>query len=321
MRVLVWGTGSIGARHLGVLAQLRGVEPVALPVRPARRASLRRQGFEVVRSLADAGPIGAAVIATSTARHPLDLASCLEQGIENVLVEKPLGPEARTLRHVKVGPGRSVFTGFCLRFDSGLTRFRQLLPRIGRPYHVDAEARSYLPSWRPGRDYRTLYAADRHQGGVLRDLLHEVDYCLWLYGRPRAIRAWLGRSGSLAIRSEDQAALTWRVDGGPTVNIGLDYLARRPVRRMTAYGDRGTLTWDALERTITLSAGPTDTRRYRPGGRREDMYRRQMETFLGAARGRGTGPLATYEEGLLALTVADAARTSSRTQRNEPVTA
>ncbi len=37
-------------------------------------------------------------------------------------------------------------------------------------------AQSWLPDWRPDRDYRESYSARLDEGGVLRDLVHEIDY-------------------------------------------------------------------------------------------------------------------------------------------------
>jgi predicted dehydrogenase len=78
-----------------------------------------------------------------------------------------------------------------------------------------------FPEWRPARDYRESYSASSEQGGVLRDLIHEIDYAVWLYGKPVAIIAQLSNSGRLGIAAEESADLLWRTPCGATVSIRL----------------------------------------------------------------------------------------------------
>ena len=55
---------------------------------------------------------------------------------------------------------------------------------IGTPLRAHFTFGSYLPGWRPGTDYRQSYSAQRRLGGgVLLDVIHEVDYAAWVLGR------------------------------------------------------------------------------------------------------------------------------------------
>ena len=52
---------------------------------------------------------------------------------------------------------------------------------------------SYLPGWRPGVDYRTVYSAHKDMGGgVTIDLIHEWDYLVELFGKPEKMYNFKG---------------------------------------------------------------------------------------------------------------------------------
>lgn len=313
-RVAVLGTGSIGMRHLRILRALRGVEPVAVPVRASRRAALEDDGYLTAAGLAEAAGLGAraCVIATDTGRHLGDGLAALACGMD-VLMEKPLAPGAREARRLVAAAKkarRRIFVGCVLRFAPSLERFRALLPRIGRVHSVRIECRSYLPDWRPGRPYRASYSARAADGGVLRDLIHEIDYAGWLYGWPREVSGRALNLGRLGIASEELAEAAWVTDGRCSVTVGLDYLTRPTRRRMTASGERGTLDWDGVAGTATLTPAGKAPVRLKFNDDRDGWYRAQARAFLAAARGGARGQLATGEDGVRALRICDEVRRS-----------
>jgi predicted dehydrogenase len=175
--VVVRGTGSIGLRHLSVLKEV-GAEPIAFPARRGEDRAELQQYITVnnFQAVADK-QIAAAIVATDTAHHLADAIELIRAGC-NVLIEKPLAASRDGLVELESAAAahrREVFTGCCLRFHPGLQKFRQLLPQLGSVHHVRVECSSYLPDWRPSADYRRSYSASVEQGGVLRDLIHEID--------------------------------------------------------------------------------------------------------------------------------------------------
>lgn len=318
----VVGTGSIGRRHLAVLRDA-GCGVVAIPVHGERRAELEAQGFPTAASLAEARARGAAsaVIATDTGRHVEDALQALALGMPT-LCEKPLAPTAapaRLLREAVSGSQVNVYVACCLRFDEGLLRFRRELPAIAPLHSARIECRSFLPEWRPGRDYRASYAARAEEGGVLRDLIHEVDYALWIFGRPGRVFGEMGNLGRLGIDAEERAEGSWTAPGGVAISLELDYLSRRRVRFIRASGANGEVMYDLLSRRIEVwhAGGDAHTAEGLPP--LADVYPAQARAFLASLDGGGAGKLTTLEEGILALEVCDAWRTSAITGRSEEV--
>lgn len=322
-RVAVIGTGSIGTCHLHVLQQMHGVGPVAISLRPARANELASMGYMAAADLRVATEMGATlcIIATDPGRHVQDGLLALENGLD-VLIEKPLSVnagEARKLCVAAHAKGRQVFVGCCLRFSESLNAFRGLVGAIGRLHSVRIECQSYLPEWRPTRPYLESYSACAAEGGVLRDLIHEIDYAGWIFGWPKAVQAHVRNLGRLCIQADEAAELLWETVDGCLVSVSLNYLSRPSRRRMRVAGEHGTLEWDGIEGTVTLALAGAQVQVTRSSQTRDGMFLEQARAFINASRGISDPRLATGEDGVKGLATCDAARRASLSRREESV--
>ncbi len=322
-RVAVLGTGSIGLRHLEVLKAL-GAHAIAVPIRPGRREALEAQGWATAESLADAVALGAqaAVVASDTRRHPEDACAALALGLP-VLCEKPLASNEAAARQIvraaSTSPGPA-FVAFCLRHEEGLAALRSRLAEVGEIHGVRAECRSFLPEWRPQRDFRESYSASLDQGGVLRDLSHETDYLRLLFGHPRTVTCrTAGGPSRLGIRAEEAIEAVWVAPGSVLVSLSLDYLTRSPVRFVRISGARGELSYDFIGRAMRFSRPRQRSEEVVISGQPSDMYRRQMVEFLRAISDGKPGDLATIRDGLAVVSLCEAMRRSSQSGREEDV--
>lgn len=323
MKLVVVGTGSAGFRHLRALRLLDGVDVVAVCQRKSRRSELEAKGFATAPDIHTAVSKGAhsAIIASDTSRHVEDARLSIEEGID-ALVEKPIAGdafEACRLRERASRLGRKVYVGCVLRFCESLNTFRQLVKEIGRLHSVRIECQSYLPDWRPGRSYLESYSARAAEGGVLRDLIHEIDYAGWIFGWPTALQARVGNLGRLGIEADEAADLWWETANDCVVSVRLDYLSRPSRRRMRVAGENGTLEWDGIEGIVTLALAEDPVQVLRSCQSLDEMFLEQARAFIEATRGIDDPRLATCEDGVKALAVCDAARRASETRREEPV--
>lgn len=320
--VAVRGTGSIGLRHLRVLRDRLTVPTVAIPVRAGRASELEALNF---RTLTCVEALSAylstrSIVATDTSRHLQDAKELLRFG--DVLVEKPLATSVAgiaDLERTAAALDRTVFTGFCLRFHAGLQHFRARLPDIGRAHSVRIECQSYLPDWRPDRGYRESYSARSSDGGVLRDLSHELDYAVWLFGRPNQVWCVLRHGDRLSIESDEAADLMWEAPGGAVVSLRLDYVTRVPRRRMNACGANGTIEWDAIGGAVTVQLvdRPLEVVILRPD--HDEILGAQASAFLGMNGPGAESLLATLDEAAFIVALTDAAREASRSRGWHPV--
>ena len=322
--VTVIGTGSIGIRHLQVLQNLPHVHPVAIPLRTERRAELERLGFLTSANLGEAfktWDVAACIVASDTSRHFED---CLETLFHRVpcLVEKPLArneDEARQLHFKALASNVRLHVGCVMRFSDSMKQLRASLGRAGQIHSVRIECQSYLPDWRPGRPYQDSYSAHRDEGGVLRDLIHEIDYAGWLFGWPASVHAQLNNSGKLAIESEETADLLWSASGGIIVSIRLDYLTRPTRRHMTVCGERGILLWDGVRQSVMFQGADGAAEECTSTQTRDGMFTAQARAFLRCVAGEEDDRLASGLDGVRAIAVCDAARRADSAGRGELV--
>ncbi|MBC7542945.1 MAG: hypothetical protein H7338_09465, partial [Candidatus Sericytochromatia bacterium] len=163
------------------------------------------------------------------------------------------------------------------------------------------------------------YAARADEGGVLRDLIHEIDYTTWLFGRPAAVCCTLQDGLRLQIASEAGADLLWQAPGDVSVSLRLDYLSRIPRRQLRAHGAWGDLTWDAIAQTVTLECPGQAPIQEACAQTREAMMTDQFASFLTAITGQPAPELATLDDGAFAISLCDAARRSATIGHEETI--
>lgn len=320
IKVAVVGTGSIGGRYLSILKKMNGVEPIAVPKREARLDELEDQGFQVARDIPSAVQKGAThcIVASSTGLHIGDGLEALKYDL-HLFVEKPLGVDARSCTHfMKTAKkkGQKIDIGCVLRFSDSLNTFRKLLDKIGFVHTVRIACRSYLPDWRLGSDYRRSYSASAAEGGVLRDLIHEIDYATWIFGWPESIRADLKNTNQLGIEAEESAELSWKNKNGTSLFVSLDYLSKIPTRTMEAVGEKGSLEWNGIKEAVTLErmGEPAEIIASQEGV--DEKYVKELRSFLEPTT---DFEMATGIDALRALSLCDAARLSSQNRQEETI--
>ena len=322
--VVVRGSGSIGRRHARVFRQ-EGAEVALWPVRDR---GLGVDGPAAVdastgaRLLDDAsGPASLrdtlVVVATDTARHVADAIEALDSGALAVLVEKPVAATVDDVLALQRHPRAvDVWVAAPLRAHEAFRHLRRLVGRLEGSASAHVRSQSWLPDWRPDRDHRESYSARPDEGGVLRDMVHEIDYATVLFGRPALVGSHLETSGPLDIAAEQAATLLWVTDDGFTVTARLDYVTRPTSRGVVVHSPDGILEWDVTRATVrhTTRDGEVSEQVFDHDLDRDIVMGTQARAALDlrpsapAAQRLGRGAPATLAEGIDAVRLCDDAR-------------
>lgn len=309
----VRGTGSIGSRHLRVLAGLGVRSLTAVPVRPGRSTSPELGGARILDTLPEGADL--VVVATDTARHVADTVAALDSGARIVLVEKPLAHTTAECDALLAHPASDrVRVCAPLRFHDGLRAARAHLAALdARAARVVSQ--SWLPGWRPDRDYRQSYSARPGEGGVLLDLVHEIDYALWTFGAPAGpVRAVLSPVPSpvLDLEVDEAADLAWRSTSGTHVSLRLDYVTRPTRRFLDVTSPAGSVRWDAAQARVDVVGvdGTTTSTAYPRDLDRDEVLARQARALAGVLAGGPEDGLLDLATARLAVDVVERARTA-----------
>lgn len=243
MKALIIGYGSIGQRHARLLDDA-GHDVAVVSRRPVDHP----ERFDAIDAAVQAFRPDYAVIASKTVEHRDDIEALSLAGFQGqLLIEKPV------YDHGSENPPENfaaIKVAYNLRFHPALLKFRDVI--AGRRVHAaTVYTGSYLPDWRPDTDYRWSYSSIRAEGGgVLRDLSHELDYALWLFGSWRRVAAIGGKFGTLEIDSDDVYSLLIETENVPSLTVGINYLDSRTRREILAITDTGSVRLDLIQGTL-----------------------------------------------------------------------
>lgn len=266
-RVLIIGQGSIGQRHAQVSRDL-GYRTATVS---------RRDGIGDYSNIADAfstfGPTSV-LIASATSDHKEDLLTLRRAGFDGpVLVEKPLFAQYSDVDGFE---DAQLHVAYNLRFSPVVRRLREQLAALDGPV-VAAQflVGQYLPDWRPGRDWQNGYSADKMRGGgVLRDLSHELDLALLLFGPWLRLTALGGALSALPMNADDVWQISAVMAHCPVVSVHLNSLDRVPVRQIRVNSTDTSLVADLIEGTVSTNG---EVEKVGAGG---DAYHSQMRAFV-----------------------------------------
>lgn len=283
---VVAGLGSIGTRHARILAELGVVV-----------TTVSRRGGGDHRSIGEAlsrGEVDYVVIATETARHIDALRELAAAGFRGtVLVEKPLLARPEPLPSF---PFAKLFVAYNLRFHPVMAALARRI--AGRSaITVSAYVGQDIRDWRPGRDHRdTASSTVAAGGGVLRDLSHELDYLLWLFGSWQRVAALGGASGARDLEVDDHLSLLVEMARAPVVQVHLDYLDRAGLRRIRINLADETIEADLVGGNLIVNGIATPY-----PSERDTSYRAMHQAAL-----NGDGTLCSLAEGVAVVDLIDA---------------
>lgn len=285
MNFVVIGSGSIAQRYVAILNTdfdakitiISDFQSVALCEYLMMSRSQGKEIFEENSLFFDA-----IIIASENKSHLEDFNN-FSKFSNKILFEKPLLNRPLTNRE---NSNLEKFTGEVrvsspLRFHEAFTKINSHIQSIGDLNIVEVRCQSWLPSWRPNRDYRDGFWNDSSQGGVLREIIHELDYLGNLFG-PLAVE-WVSSTNSkaLGLKVESGVSAILRTASGLIIDLRLDFSTHENRRYLRIDGDLGSLHWNVLEGTLNLTASShRDSIVFKDDLDRNKTFKRQIDSLL-----------------------------------------
>jgi len=278
MRVLIVGLGSIARKHIKALKNID--KSVFIYALRSHQNADKINGVTNIYSYDDIDKLNLdfVILSNPTGLHFQSLNQLKELKLP-LFVEKPLfdktGNEQDELVDNIIKNNLPTYVACNLRFLDSIVKIKEII-QSERVNEVNVYCGSYLPDWRPNVDYKTVYSANKEMGGgVLLDLIHELDYVYWLFGKPEQIKSVFRNNSSLNITAYDYANYLWEYDKF-AVSIVLNYYRKDTKRSLEIVCDSGTYFIDLLRNTISFN----DKVIFESSQCMIDTYYNQMNFFI-----------------------------------------
>ncbi len=293
-RILICGLGSIGSYYIRLISQNW----------PFIKLSILRSGkgqyyqeVQIVDNVFNSFPEALewkpdACIISSPASCHLEQALFLAKSGIPLLIEKPVGtkiePFSLWQELIDLNKKIPIYVAYILRSDPCSVFLKNQLEskQIGNLIEADFYCGSWLPEWRPDKDYRDSVSAHKELGGgVLFELSHEIDLALWLLGKIEIHSSILTKTGLLDLNVEDQAILMGVNSAGTSITLRLNFCTKPARRQITLRGSMGELIWDIYKGTVTCNREEDMPIVQTFSVNKDEKFKLQLEEFFIGIRG------------------------------------
>jgi predicted dehydrogenase len=298
VRLAVIGVGHLGRHHARILADLPGVQLVAVVDTNRERAEEIAAQYGAVAHTdwrAVMGAVDAVTIAAPTEAHAAIASAFLEQRV-HVLVEKPMTAttaEADALLALAGARGVLLAVGHTERFNPAIAHVK---PLLAAPRFIEVHRLGTFPE-------RSLDI------DVVFDLMiHDLDLVLDIVGGEVAAIEAVGVP--VLTPRVDIANVRLRFDNGCIANLTASRISRDRVRKIRFFQRDMYVSVDyaAQEVEIYRLVGRAGQMPAIEGGKldlaREEPLKRELQDFVDAIR-EGRPPLVTGAQGRAALALAE----------------
>lgn len=283
MNVLIVGLGSIARKHI---AAINKVVPDATLY--GLRSTRSAKNVDNVVSLYDLNElpkdIDFAIISNPTSLHAQTIENLLDLKVP-LFIEKPvfdkLGYDSLIKRINEANI--PTYVACNLRFLDCLRYLHDYIKEHTerRINEVNVYCGSYLPDWRPGADFRKCYSAiPELGGGVNIDLIHDIDYTFWIFGRPETSFGLCRNVSSLNIRAFDYAHFSLLYPTF-TASITLNYYRKDYRRTIEVLFEDGTWSVD-LSKNLILDQN--ERLIFKGANTPIDTYTSQLDYFISSIK-------------------------------------
>lgn len=299
MRIAVFGLGFMGSTHLKALRNIPTAQLAAVVSSDPKKLDGDLSGIQgnlggpgekmdfsgaaryrsVEEALRDPS-IEAVDICLPTSQHAPVALEALRAG-KHVLVEKPMaldGAGADRMLAEAEKQQRILMAAQVLRFFPEYEAMAGTVKsgELGAARSAMFRRRCAAPAWS-----KWLKDSTQSGGGVFDLLIHDVDFCLLLFGPPAAVRA----AGYEDMgRGIDWISAHLEYPGGPAVAVtgGWHHPKAYPFSmEFTVVSDGGTLEYSSAGRPLTLYQADGEERAMEL--RQQDGYQAEIEYFLDCA--------------------------------------
>jgi len=270
MRVLIIGFGSIGKRHAQIVKKKFPHAEIAIfrrtetndPCLTPKNFILINKEMEALNYSPDI-----AIVANPASFHEDFSTKLLARNID-ILVEKPISHNYESASRIYesfIASQAKCQIGYNLQFLESLIFLKDYLDvsAHGEIYVVHCTVGQFLPNWRKDKHYSDSVSAQKKLGGgVLRELSHDINYLIWIFGKVNWVQSLIEKKSNLKIDVEDMANIFLECESEKfkkvPVTISMDFLRRDSQRKIKIICEKGTIKWDGIDNEVKFFSAETN---------------------------------------------------------------
>ena len=327
IKVAIVGAGFIGNVHANNYNQIGNADVVAIVDSVEEKGKKLAKQFNAnfytdIDDLLKRENIDSVDICTPTFLHT-EMAIKAANAGKNVFCEKPLAlsleDAGRIIEAVKKNKVKAM-VGHVIRFWPEYAKAKEIVGsgQLGEPLHAFCERLAVTPDWHEGN----WGFNEKYSGGASIDLhIHDLDYLIWLFGKPSLIKAQgvynekLGGLVHIATNIEFANGKSGLAEGGWGFSGSFPFTM---VLRILC--EKGSIEWifragkniEERSQKANLTVYKSDGSIDEPKVEQEDGYLLECKYFIDCLENNKDIEIATLEDGRNALELALAATKSAK---------
>lgn len=249
-KILIISYGSIAQKHIKNIRQISKTIKIGI-LRSKNKTSINSKYliFNKISQAIEFKPD--AIFICSPANTHIYYLKKFDGICKNIFIEKPLCSNINQIRSIKVKKKINLQLGYFLRYHPHLHKIKKIIKSkiYGKIKFAQIEVGQYLPDWRPNIDYiKTVSSQKKLGGGVMRELSHEIDYAIWLFGIPEYLFCKNKKLSKLKINVEDFSLIYFDYPKEKKiVQINLNMFQRNSSRSCIIHFEKKTLKIDFIK--------------------------------------------------------------------------
>lgn len=253
MKIIFFGLGSIGKKHLKLLLKHFDAE---IYIFRHRQSEKNEFGLPEIYDLKEIKKIkpNAAFIATPTDKHIEYALFCAKEGI-SLFLEKPLshnGSHVGELLRIVDENNIPTYIAYCLRHHPVIKWLKNYVDNNHKDIlHVRVSCTSNLTTWRQGNHLKHYSAFSARGGDISFELSHEIDYICYLLGIPDSIKSNSARVSDVTVDAKDFADILFRFDD-VYASLHINFYSQRKERKIIIETAAKTIVSDLLTNEIEI---------------------------------------------------------------------
>lgn len=302
MNILIVGLGSIARKHIEAIRTLN----INATIYAFRSSNNVDQEYNIVNIFSIDNldfTFDFAIISNPTNLHYKYIELLAEKNIPLFIEKPPLHALENSVKLISFIESKNLlnYVACNLRFHPCILFIKNFLTSASFIINeVNVYCGSYLPDWRPGKDFRKIYSANENLGGgVHLDLFHELDYTTWIFGFPIKTRSIKRGVSSLGINAVDYANYIFEYPNF-TTNIVLNYYRKKSKRTIEIVLENQIINIDLIKNIVT---DENDVLLFQSSTfEMKNTYKYQMDYFINCLK-QNEKPMNTLKESIEVLKI------------------